>query len=135
MRQTFVVGVDSGAIQIATDPERLEKAGAFYAGIQDLTGWSADSVWDGKLGGISTPAGDGPHTIIYDPGQKRDWKGTREHQSIALVNRSPRFDEPAKRLTIYFGDVGRPDGAIKFPPHHYLGGVWLDEYTLQLFTE
>lgn len=101
----------------------------------ELTGWSADSVWDGKRGGINVPVGDGPHLVIYDPSAKPDHRAHRELRSAVLVNRSPRYDPPAPGFTLYLGDVGRVDGAIQVPPHHYLAGIWLDSNTIQFFTE
>lgn len=134
-RVEFEVGVDGGSILLASSERNMEKAGDFYGKIQDLTGWSADSVWDGKRGGIGTPVGDGLHLVVYDPSAKPDHRAHRDLRSAVLINRSPRFDPPAPGFTLYLGDSGRIDGAIQIPSHHYLAGVWLDSNTLQIFTE
>jgi hypothetical protein len=137
MKEKFVVDVDSGTIQFAKNPDNIEndKAIDFYAKIQELTGESAASVWDGKIGAAGTPTGDGRHTVIYEPSEFLDWKKRSKLKTFTLTNRSPRYDEPVDGFTLYVGDVHTVFGSIELEPHHYLGGVWLDEHTLVIWTE
>lgn len=128
----FGVSVDSGVIEVARNPDHLSKGSDLYGKIQDLALWTALAAWDGKKGAIGTPDGDGPHEVIYDPDVQYNWK---EWQSLkhGFLENLPK-GESAKPFTLYFGDVGRVDGAIKFPEHNGIVFAWVDSNTLQFIS-
>lgn len=128
----FSVDVDSGVIEIARNPDHLKAGSDLYGKIQDLALWTASAVWDGKKGAIGTPDGDGPHEVIYDPAVEYKWKEWQGLKGGFLQN-LPK-GELAKPFTLYFGDVGRADGAIKFPEHNGIAFAWVDSNTLQFIS-
>jgi len=129
----FKVGVDSGTIGIARNPNNLDKGLHLYSKVQELALESAAAVWDGKKGAISTPHGDDVYTVIYDYGRKYNWKEWQERRYVILIN-LPR-GEVGKAFTLYVGDVGQVQGSIDFPDHTLIMCGWEDDMTLVFISE
>jgi hypothetical protein len=138
----FGVGVDSGIIQLARNPDHLERGGELYGKVQDLALWSAAGVWDSKkgIGAIGTPHGDGPHIVSFiEPSQAELLEMLKQMRKADqpyhyLINLD-RYSPPPKPFTLYCGDVGRVDGAINFPVATTVGFFWHDDNTLAFFTQ
>jgi len=133
METRIKVGVDSGVIEIARNPDHLSAGGDFYHKIQDSALWTALAVWDGKKGAIGTPDGDGLHEVVYDPDESYHWKTWQGRQHAFLVN-LPQ-GQRAKPFRLYVGDVGRVDGMIEFPEHTNISFGWMDAGTLVFMVE
>lgn len=129
----FQVGVDTGTIEIARNPNNLDKGLDLYSKVQELALETAEVAWDGKKGAIGTPHGDDVYTVTYDPSLKYNWKEWQSKRHFFLVN-LPR-GERAKPFTLYLGDVGSVQGSIDFPEHNLIVGVWADEQTLTFLSE
>lgn len=130
---TFKVGVDSGTIEIALNPDHLDKGLDLYSKIQEVALETAQVAWDGKKGAIGTTHGDDVYTIIYDPAFQYRWKEWQDKRHFFLVNLPHK--QRAKPFTLYCGDVGAVQGRINFPEHTLIVCAWEDENTLRFMSE
>ena len=133
-KSNFIVGVDSGVIEIARNPDHLAKGGEFYGKIQDLALWTAAAVWDGRKGAIRTPDGDGPHQVVYDPDQPYNFRDWRDNATGGFLVNLPR-GEHGEPFTLYLGDVGRYAGEISFPEHKVIVFKWTGPMTLTFISD
>lgn len=129
---SFRVSVDSGVIQMARNPEHLEKGADLLVKAWNISLDTAWAAWDGRKGAIRTPYGDGAHQVRYDPGRSYHWKlwDDKIEKMAFLVNVS-REDPIQKPLTLFVGDVGIPYGVIMFPPHRTIAFAWVEPYVLE----
>lgn len=125
--QKVNVGVDSGAIALATSQKAFEKALDVYGKGQELARWTARVIWDGRRGGVPTPTGDGFHSVILRVLEER-----LTEFSYDMVIDSAGREQARKGFQMYVGDVGRIDGVLEIPAYRDLLGRWIDDGTLEL---
>lgn len=130
----FIVGVDSGTIQITRNPDHLERGMEVWRRIREGSLETAWMGWDGKRGAIETPQGDGAHRIVYDTSEEYAWRNWRMMGVPYAFLVSLPQGKLAKPFTLYLGD-GRIAGEIVFPEHNLIAVGWFDPTTLRFTSD
>lgn len=132
------VGVDTGTIQIARNPDRLRAGLELFDKISRRSLGTARAAWDGHVGAIETPSGDGLHEVQLRLMSNTEWEELLSQISDTgwmgpkiIILESYRREETGKPFDLFLGDVGRMDGWLSLPEHKMISFFWRSENLLE----